>query len=71
MIADKGRARLSPILRTPMRKFLSRLIGTSEESDLRPLQPLVDRINELEAHYQDLSDEQIRHRNAKRLLPPV
>jgi len=43
-----------------MRKFLSRLVGTSSESNLRPLQPLVDQINELEAHYTELSDEQIR-----------
>ena len=43
-----------------MRKFVSRLIGTSEASNLKPLQPLVDQINELEAHYADLSDEQIR-----------
>jgi preprotein translocase subunit SecA len=43
-----------------MRKFLSRLAGTSEESNLKPLGPLVDRINELEPHYADLSDEQIR-----------
>ena len=43
-----------------MRKFLSRLIGTSEESNLKPLQPLVDRINELEPHYADLTDEQIK-----------
>ena len=43
-----------------MRKFVSRLIGTSEESNLKPMLPLVDKINELEAHYADLSDEQIR-----------
>ena len=43
-----------------MRKFISRLVGTSEESNLKPLQPLVDQINELEAHYAELSDEQIR-----------
>ena len=43
-----------------MRKFISRLVGTSEESNLRPLQPLVDQINELESHYAELSDDQIR-----------
>ena len=32
-----------------MRKFLSRIVGTSQESNLRPLQPLVDKINELES----------------------
>ena len=43
-----------------MRKFISRLIGTSEESNLRPLQPLVERINELEPHFASLTDDQIR-----------
>jgi len=49
-----------PILANLMRKFLSRLVGVSEESNLKPLQPLVDKINELEAHYQALSDDEIR-----------
>jgi len=43
-----------------MRRFISRLVGTSEESNLRPLQPLVDQINQLESHYAGLSDDQIR-----------
>ena len=43
-----------------MRKFISRLAGTSEISNLRPLQPLVDKINQLESHYAALSDDQIR-----------
>ena len=43
-----------------MRKFISRIIGTSEESNLKPLEPIVDQINELESHYADLSDEQIK-----------
>ncbi len=43
-----------------MRKFISRLAGTSEESNLKPLQPAVEQINELESHYAGLSDEQIR-----------
>ncbi|MEX1334624.1 MAG: preprotein translocase subunit SecA, partial [Candidatus Limnocylindrales bacterium] len=43
-----------------MRKFISRLIGTSEESNLKPLQPIVDRINELEPHYAGLTEEQIK-----------
>jgi preprotein translocase subunit SecA len=43
-----------------MRRFISRLVGTSEESNLRPLQPLVDQINELESHYAALSDDQIK-----------
>ena len=43
-----------------MRKFLSRLVGISESSDLRSLEPLVAQINELESHYAELSDDQIR-----------
>ncbi len=43
-----------------MRRFISRLVGTSEESNLKPLQPLVDQINELEPHYAGLSDDQIK-----------
>ena len=43
-----------------MRKFISRLAGTSEESNLKPLQPTVEQINELESHYAGLSDEEIR-----------
>jgi preprotein translocase subunit SecA len=43
-----------------MRTFISRLIGTSEGSNLKPFRPIVARINELEAHYAALSDEQIR-----------
>jgi preprotein translocase subunit SecA len=43
-----------------MRKFISRLAGTSEQSNLQPLQPTVDRINELESHYADLTADQIR-----------
>ncbi len=43
-----------------MRRFISRLAGTSEISNLKPLQPLVDKINELEPHYAALSDDQIR-----------
>jgi preprotein translocase subunit SecA len=42
-----------------MRNILSRLVGGSNESHLSRLRPLVDRINELEDHYQALTDEQI------------
>ena len=42
-----------------MRKFISRLAGTSEESNLKPLGPMVAKINELESHYSGLSDEQV------------
>ena len=43
-----------------MRSILSRLIGGGNESSLNQLRPIVARINELEAHYVELSDEQIR-----------
>ncbi len=43
-----------------MRRFISRLAGTSEESNVKPLQPIVARINELESHYAQLSDDQIK-----------
>ncbi|MFV2063664.1 MAG: preprotein translocase subunit SecA [Chloroflexota bacterium] len=42
-----------------MRTLLSRLIGGGNESNLAPLRPMVERINELEPHYVELSDEQI------------
>ena len=49
-----------PILLAPMRSILSRLIGGGNESHLSRLRPIVARINELEAHYEALTDEQIR-----------
>jgi preprotein translocase subunit SecA len=43
-----------------MRSLLNRLIGGGNESHLARIRPIVTAINELEAHYQDLTDEQIR-----------
>jgi preprotein translocase subunit SecA len=43
-----------------MRSFLNRLIGGGNESQVNRLRPIVTRVNELEAHYEALSDEQIR-----------
>jgi len=43
-----------------MRTFISRLIGGGNESNVNHLRPTVERINELEPHYSELSDEQIR-----------
>ena len=43
-----------------MRSLLSRLVGGGNDSHLSKLRPIVARINELEAHYQALTDEQIR-----------
>ena len=42
-----------------MRSLISRFTGGNEAS-LGPLRRIVARINELEAHYKDLTDEQIR-----------
>ena len=43
-----------------MRKLFSRLISGGNEANLSPLRPIVERINGLESHYGELSDEQIR-----------
>jgi preprotein translocase subunit SecA len=43
-----------------MRSILTRLLGGGNEAHLQQLRPLVARINELEAHYEALTDEQIR-----------
>ena len=42
-----------------MRNLLNRIISGGNDSQLNDLHPVVDRINELEAHYEGLSDEQI------------
>jgi preprotein translocase subunit SecA len=42
-----------------MRSILNRLIGGGNDSHLNRLRPIVARVNELEAHYEALSDEQI------------
>ncbi len=39
--------------------FLTKVFGSKNERDLRQLQPLVDRINELEPEIQALTDEQL------------
>ena len=43
-----------------MRTFLNRLLGGSNESRVNQLRPIVARINDLESHYESLSDEQIQ-----------
>jgi preprotein translocase subunit SecA len=43
-----------------MRTLLSRLVGGGNEANLSKLRPIVARINELEAHYEALSDDEIR-----------
>ena len=42
-----------------MRNLFSRLVGGSNDANLARVRPIVARINELEGHYQALSDEQI------------
>lgn len=42
-----------------MRNLLNRIISGGNDSQLSKLRPMVERINELEAHYEALSDEQI------------
>ena len=43
-----------------MRSLLARLVGRRQRRPPRPLRPIVAAINELEAHYAALTDEQIR-----------
>ncbi|MFA5876326.1 MAG: preprotein translocase subunit SecA [Candidatus Margulisiibacteriota bacterium] len=46
-------------------KWLSNLIGDSNEKKLSQLKPLVDRINALEEEYKKLSDEQLRQKTSQ------
>ncbi len=43
-----------------MRSLLSRLIGGGNEGNVSKLRPIVAKISELEAHYESLTDDQIR-----------
>ena len=40
--------------------LLKTILGTKNDRDIKKLRPLVDRINELEVEYQQLSDEQLQ-----------
>jgi preprotein translocase subunit SecA len=44
--------------------FLTKVFGSKNERDLKQLQPLVDRINELEPEIQALSDDQLKGQTA-------
>ncbi|MCP4629345.1 MAG: preprotein translocase subunit SecA [bacterium] len=44
--------------------FLTKVFGSKNERDLKQLQPLVDRINELEPEVQALNDEQLKGQTA-------
>ena len=48
-----------------MRSILARLVGGGNEAHLSRLRPFVARINDLEEHYQALTDEQIRDEMAQ------
>jgi preprotein translocase subunit SecA len=43
-----------------MLKWVSGLLGDSNEKEVSKLDPIVDTINDLESHYQALSDEELR-----------
>ena len=45
--------------------LIKKFFGTKNERDIKRLQPLVDRINELEKSYQVLSDEQLKAKTAE------
>ncbi|MFO7936939.1 MAG: preprotein translocase subunit SecA [Kiritimatiellia bacterium] len=40
--------------------FITKIFGTKYDRDMKPIRPMVRRINELEESYQSLSDEQIK-----------
>ena len=58
------------ILDLPMFKFLSRL-GDSNEREVRALEPIVERINELEPEIQALSDDELRCTDRCASRPPA
>ncbi len=43
-----------------MQWIIKKIVGTKNERDIKAMRPLVARINELEAGYQQLSEEQLR-----------
>ena len=45
--------RARPILAPPMRNLLNRIISGGNDSNLNKLRPDVERINELESHYEN------------------
>jgi preprotein translocase subunit SecA len=48
-----------------MVKFLSGLLGDSNEKEIRRIEPLVDRINEFEPELEALSDDELREKSAE------
>ncbi len=43
-----------------MQWIIKKIFGTKNQRDIKKLQPLVDRINELEVEYQGLTDDQLK-----------
>ena len=41
--------------------FLTKIFGSSNQRSLKRMQVFVDRANELESHYQELSDEELKN----------
>jgi len=48
-----------------MQWILKKILGTKNERDIRKMRPLVARINEIEAGYQKLSDDELRAKTAE------
>ena len=48
-----------------MQWILKKILGTKNERDVRKMRPLVARINEIEAGYQKLSDDELRAKTAE------
>ena len=45
-------------------KFLTKVFGSSNQRYLKTIQPIIDRINELEPSVKKLSDDELRARTA-------
>jgi len=48
-----------------MQWILKKILGTKNERDIRKMRPLVARINEIEAGYQKLTDDELRAKTAE------
>ena len=48
-----------------MQWILHKIVGTQHQRELRKLQPLVDRVNELENSYQSLSENELKGKTAE------
>ena len=41
-------------------KLIKKIVGDKNDRDLKKLQPLVDRVNSIEAEFEALTDEQLQ-----------